>query len=179
MTSLHGRAGIAALVAFVALAAAACVRHDYVHPSTRPELCPVDSTPPRPAATQQFLLEPLPTGLEASVGRLVGQVIDSAEARPVSRAAVLIQGAGPGGAYLEVFTDSLGRFRFPTAPPGRWPVIVRRLGYLSHQDTVDIPLPAGTQLRIWLPAQATVLDGFCGGYVHVAVPRPWWRWWLW
>ena len=159
--------------------AAACVRHDYVHPSTRPELCPVDSAPLQPAERQRFLVEPLPSGLEPSGGPLLGQVVDSAESRPVSRAAVLIQGAGPGGAFLEAFTDSLGRFHFPSAPTGRWPVIVRRLGYLPRQDTVALPLTAGTQLRILLPAQALVLDGFCSGYVYVAVSRPWWRWWFW
>lgn len=72
-------------------------------------------------------------------------------------------------------SDSAGRFRFDSVPPGRYTLIARRLGYLINRDTIELPPGGGATVIIPLDEQMITLDG-CG-YVELRRPKPLWKLW--
>lgn len=75
---------------------------------------------------------------------IVGAVTDSA-ARPVGDADVIV---GPTG--IRVRTDSAGRFSLRLSNPGRFEVMVRRVGYRQFVDTVRVPAMGTARISIRL-----------------------------
>ena len=69
----------------------------------------------------------------ASVARIVGDVVDATSRRPVAQAEVTLRGTS-----RRTSTDLNGRFTLRSLPPGRYTVLVRRLGYeaLVHEGVV-------------------------------------------
>ena len=69
----------------------------------------------------------------ASVARIVGDVVDATSRRPVAQAEVTLRGTS-----RRTSTDLNGRFTLRSVPPGRYTLLIRRLGYepLVHEGVV-------------------------------------------
>ena len=58
-------------------------------------------------------------------------------------------------------TDARGHFTLPSLRPGRYAVELRRIGYWSRMDEVQLPLPADSIARVGI--EASQVDGMCSG----------------
>jgi len=56
-------------------------------------------------------------------------------------------------------TDRTGYFAFRDVAPGTWVLVVTRLGYARHEQTVEVAAGEPVELDITLEAQAIVLEG--------------------
>jgi hypothetical protein len=77
---------------------------------------------------------------------------------------------------ITTMTDSLGDFKI-WAPPGRYRLLVKTIGYKAVTDSVTFPPPADSLLSITLNPQVLVADGPCSGFAAVRVRKPWWKLW--
>ena len=72
-------------------------------------------------------------------------------------------------------TDSLGRFRFDTVPPGRYTVAIQQIGMVGREARdVAVSAAEGRSLVVYL--KMAVLDG-CPGFGEVVISKPWWKFW--
>ena len=76
----------------------------------------------------------------------------------------------------EVMVDSLGRFTI-WAPPGRYAIAIRTIGYRAVQDSVILPPPPFSDLVVTVDPRQRGLDGPCSGFAEVWVRKPWWKFW--
>ena len=120
---------------------------------------------PRPWATRVVVATVFLSGSTASVafaqsggvGRLDGTVIDSARARPLAGARVVAVGAGVRADVRgSAMTDTLGRFRIDSLPPGRY--------------VVGVESPLLDSLEIAPPAREAIVDE--GGATSVELATP-------
>lgn len=98
-------------------------------------------------------LVPIPS---AAVGLTLLQDLPQATAKPV-------------GAY----TDVGGAFRIDSTPPGRYLMIIRRIGYHAAHDTLVIAPDSAIIATGLLVPDYVVLDG-CG-LMYEEVRVPWWK----
>ena len=103
-----------------------------------------------------------------------GQVFDAdAEGgipRPVWEASVIALGTKRG-----TTTDSLGRFRMDSIPPGRYALRTRRIGYKPRLDSVVITDSLGQRAELGLVRDVT--DG-CPGFMSLVTRKRKWQWWF-
>lgn len=85
---------------------------------------------------------------------LRGRVVDAGTGAGVEGADVVLQNR-----HAHVVTDGRGRFRFDLVRPGRYPIEVRRLGYQTRSDTLEIPAGTSLEVTLEISAEVTVLPG--------------------
>jgi hypothetical protein len=102
-------------------------------------------------ATLLGALAPLAVA-HAQTGKLTGVVTDEESGRPVEGAAVTIQGT-----TLGALTNASGRYFIIQAPPGRYSVQARRIGYQSVVQTdVNIVIDGTREVNFKLKASQTL-----------------------
>ena len=102
-------------------------------------------------ATLLGALAPLAVA-HAQTGKLTGVVNDEETGRPIEGAAVTIQGT-----TLGALTNASGRFFIIQAPPGRYSVQARRIGYQSIVQTdVNIVIDGTREVNFKLKASQTL-----------------------
>ena len=74
-----------------------------------------------------------------------------------------------------VYTDSVGRFRFDTVPPGTFTLVFQQIGMVSREAR-GVAVSAEEGRYVIVPLRMAVLDG-CPGLGEVVIPRPWWKFW--
>lgn len=72
-------------------------------------------------------------------------------------------------------TDSLGRFALQGVPPGRYAIVIRRVGFQPVRDSVTVPRAGGLRLVVQLAIEPR--HGPCTGHAFVRVRTPWWKVW--
>ncbi len=108
---------------------------------------------------------------DVPVGVLTGRIASPTPA--ASRGVhVLIQA---GSWWQADTTDSLGLFRLSNLQPGRYQLVLRRIGFRQTRDSITISERSGVRLEATLDPE--VMDGPCSGYAQVPVKKPWWKRW--
>lgn len=79
------------------------------------------------------------------------------EAGPVSGAAVRLRSADSAHT-VEAFSSETGSFEIATVPAGSWTLLVRRIGYAEHTQTIVLGRGESVDLRITLQPIAQPLD---------------------
>lgn len=102
------------------------------------------STSALAAAAQQGREEPSAT--------LTGTVVSALTGRPLPNAMVVLQGSGAGAV-----TDSFGRFRIPSAPPGPDTAAVRLIGFEESRLPLELRAGATTDVTLLLSQTAVRL----------------------
>jgi len=97
-----------------------------------------------------FFGPPSSLGGQTPTGRLSGTISDVDSRLPLEGVMVRIEGT-----RLVAFTDTLGRFDFPSAPAGRHMVRAERLGYATNR--VAVMIPSGGTIRKDIPMSVTAL----------------------
>jgi outer membrane receptor for ferrienterochelin and colicins len=87
----------------------------------------------------------------AGNGVVAGQVVDSADHRPIEGATVLLSGT-----LLSLTTDARGQFAAPEVPAGSRQLHVIAVGY--HSLTLPVIVPAGDTLRIQVALARAMVD---------------------
>src|ERR1043165_2213923 len=82
--------------------------------------------------------------------RVSGRVVEEGRGTPVVGATVRLTGT------MAQATDSLGRFRFPDAAPGRYILTVSSIGYPLR--TVDLKVSRDTSVVLQLARRVVSLD---------------------
>ncbi|QXD15319.1 TonB-dependent receptor [Rhodocaloribacter litoris] len=101
------------------------------------------------------------TPARAQAGRIVGTVVDEAEA-PVVRAAVVLAGTLRG-----TLTDEAGRFELGPLAPGTYTLQARALGYEPAEATATVTAGGVARLTLRLATRPVLLEG-----VEVVARRP-------
>jgi hypothetical protein len=96
-------------------------------------------------------LSAAPTGRDT--GTLTGIVVDSESGDPVDGAAVLLPGVGQ-----TAISNPLGRFTFPSLPPGQIDLRVHRMGYADATGQVEIAAGKATDTKVVLTIEPIALD---------------------
>jgi hypothetical protein len=97
-------------------------------------------------------------------------VQDNASEVPIPGASVIVITKPLIGAV----TDGSGHFKLAAVRPGRYRVVVRRVGYLETRDSVTFPVNGALRLEARLRMMPS--DG-CGGFGEVYFGKPWWKFW--
>lgn len=84
---------------------------------------------------------------------LRGTVTDAGTGDGVEGAEIVLGGAGT------AVTDGRGRFRFDQVGPGRYVLEVRRIGYRSRTDTLDVPDGLSVQVALEVSVEPIPLAG--------------------
>lgn len=132
--------------------------HSAARRSDEDTICPPDPPPP----SVQLISAPAHT--------ISGEVGQADAARPAQGVRVQV---------LELrrmtYTDTVGRFRFDTIPPGRYTLVFRQIGMVAREVRgVAVSAQEGRSLVVHL--KMAVLDG-CPGFGEVVIPEPWWKFW--
>ncbi len=90
---------------------------------------------------------------QAPFSALAGRVVRAGPMTPIAGADVRLA-PGP----QRVVTDALGAFRFDRVTPGRYFVVVRRLGFVPDSLAFDVPLANGASVIIPLREAPQPLD---------------------
>lgn len=103
---------------------------------------------------------------EAVAGSISGRVLDAESGAPLPGAQVLLEPLAVNGARgpqrerpaRSATTDALGAYAFVALRPGRYRVMIQRLGYESRQMEVDLVNGASAQVSQALRPQSVPLD---------------------
>ncbi|MGI8498941.1 MAG: TonB-dependent receptor [Gemmatimonadaceae bacterium] len=82
----------------------------------------------------------------AQTGKITGRITDAVTGQPLEGVQAVLQGTGRGAA-----TDASGRYFLVSVPPGRYTVLLRRIGYQTQERTgvqvlIDVTLSVDAQL---------------------------------
>jgi hypothetical protein len=141
-----------------------------------------DTTPARPRSRSARTYAPAvaalalamcisrPAGAQtAGVGRIDGRVTDSVHARPLAGVRVVAAGTGQSTEVrAEATTDSIGRYRVDSLPPGSYVVgfespLLDSLEMVAPPRTVTIPPGGSAKVDLALPRPATLRAALCPG----------------
>ena len=86
-------------------------------------------------------------------GTLAGEVVDAESGRVVEGASLLLYDLGHSSTSSE-----LGRFVFPSLPPGTHLLRVSRMGYVETEGQVEVEVGRATETRIQLDVKPIALD---------------------
>lgn len=96
-----------------------------------------------PGRTLELRLELRGAGRDS--GTLAGEVVDAESGRPVEGASLLVYDLGQSS-----ISNELGRFTFPSLPPGLHVMRVNRIGYAEATGEVEVERGRATQTQIRL-----------------------------
>ena len=88
-----------------------------------------------------------------NTGTLAGEVVDAETGEAIEGAAVFIRDLG-----LSAISNELGRFAFPSVPPGNHVMRSERIGYASAEGAVEIAGWRATETQVRLAVKAVALD---------------------
>lgn len=104
-----------------------------------------------PGATLEVVVEVWSaTGASGTLG---GEIVDAETEKPVEGASVFLPQFGQSSV-----SNQLGRFVFPSLPPGKVALEVRRLGYADARGAVEIEVGRTTETRVSLAVEAIGLE---------------------
>lgn len=146
---------------------AACSRYEWVPDYLSPECGKPDGVPPAHAGPPLHVQ----SATRLDRGAIAGSVIQAGTGLPVDGARIALSTVPAVGAI----TDSVGRFEIRDVAPGRYAVVIRRIGFTTTRDSIVVPEEGG--LRIDAELQMAPLDGPCSGFGLVRVRKPWWKLW--
>lgn len=107
----------------------------------------------QPGETKAISLELSPPTTGVETGTLTGIVKDADSGEPITDATVLLSDLGQ-----TAITNVLGRFTFPSLPPGETPLRVNRLGYGEATGPVEIEIGKTTEVEVSLSVEAIRMD---------------------
>lgn len=151
----------------VACSLAACARYEWV-PDYQSAEC---SAPAAVLPARAGLPVEVQSAASMRTGTIAGSVAHAFTDQPLDGARIALSTVPAVGAI----TDSLGRFQVRSVAPGRYAIVIRRIGFTTTRDSLTIPVEGG--LRIAARLEPAPLDGPCSGFGKVRVRKPWWKVW--
>jgi hypothetical protein len=104
---------------------------------------------------------------------VTGRVLSPGTLVPLEGAAVTLVPLADTAKQLHAYTNATGDFRIDSAPPARYLMRVRRLGFRAVRDTIEITPDSGIVATGLLALDNIVLDECSLTYQEVRVP--WWK----
>jgi hypothetical protein len=144
-------------------AASACARYEWI-PDYETAYCRNRVMPAKPVAFRRVAGDTAEIALQGTVESQQGDRLPAAHIR-------LTLGLDT----LHVSSDADGSFRLDAPQAGQYTIRVARIGFVSVQDTLSLPLARGEQLRVVL--DESPLDGPRSGFANVRVKKAWWKFW--
>ena len=116
-----------------------------------------------PLGAQNKIAPTLPAGPKTGKAQIVGVVVDSMNGRYLSGADVVIEGA-----RTTLETDSLGKFKIDSLPPGTYRVgvfhpLLDTLGIMVATRPFHIGPDSSSFVLLAVPSAATIIRGTCPG----------------
>jgi len=106
-----------------------------------------------PGTIQTVVLEIGASQSDEETGTLTGIVVDAETGDPIEGATVLLVDLGH-----EVITNSLGKFTFPSVPPGEKEIRANRLGLRETRGRVQVEIGRTVETRVQMATEAIPLD---------------------